>query len=587
MRHQITLASLVVALAACAHAPATVAPRPVSAAPDAATRPAATDSTAHGPSAPATSPAVTQAAAQAPTSAAAASSADPAPPPVSAGEVSRGALGVFGDSVAPAASPAEHDSSAADDTPSWDIDVQSYESTDRVEHYVQLFSGPARERIAARLDVGSRYEPMIRAAMRDGGLPEDMYYLALIESGFDPNAYSRAAAVGMWQFMASTARGMGMRVDWWVDERRDPVKSTVAAVRFIRGLKEQFGSLYLAAAAYNGGPGRIARGLTRYADDLDGTSGDDLFFALAEKDYLKHETKEYVPQLIAAAIVAKEPAKFGMELHPQPPFAYDTVRVPGSTPLAAIAHASGATVEQIRELNPQILRGMTPPRTEYRVRIPPGTRDHFDSAFAALPKAQLVAYKRVESKKGDRLETLSDRYGVSVRGIEALNPHIERSRKTGRLVAGQEILIPTPAVAAAVTNAPDPTIERYPGSRSGATTFHVVKRGETLGGIAKHYHTSVKSLMRLNGMRREMIFPGQELVVSGHASSVRSTSARRSRKSSGSESSRGKEKSSSKRAKGSSKSSHTRRSAPASTSRSSGKSSSKSSAKSASSTASR
>ena len=114
---------------------------------------------------------------------------------------------------------------------------------------------------------------MIRAKMREGGLPEDMYYLGLVESGWDPNAYSRAAAVGMWQFMTTTARDMGMRVDWWVDERRDPVSSTTAAVRFIKDLKEQFGSLYLAAAAYNGGPGRVARGLSRYADDLEGTSG--------------------------------------------------------------------------------------------------------------------------------------------------------------------------------------------------------------------------------------------------------------------------------------------------------------------------
>ena len=557
MRQQIILTAFAAAIGACSHAPAAVAPRPVSAPAKASPANAAADAAraADGDSAAArsgartASPAVTQAAAPAP-----ATSTGATAPAVSAGDVSRGALELFGDSAAPAARPAEHDSAASDDAaPSWDIDVRSYESTDRVEHYVQMFSGPARERIAARLDVGSRYEPMIRAAMRDGGLPEDMYYLALIESGFDPNAYSRAAAVGMWQFMASTARGMGMRVDWWVDERRDPVKSTVAAVRFIRGLKEQFGSLYLAAAAYNGGPGRISRGLSRYADDLEGTSGDDLFFALAEKDYLRHETKEYVPQLIAAAIIAKEPAKYGMELHPQPPFAFDTVRVPGATPLAAIARASGATLEQIRELNPQVLRGMTPPRDSYRVRIPPGTRDRFDSAFAALPKAQLVAYKRVSSKKGDHLETLADRYGVSSRGIEALNPHLERSRKTGRLVAGQEILIPTAAVAAAVTNAPDPTIERYPRSRSGTATFHVVKHGETLGGIAKRYHTSVKTLMRLNGMKRGMIFPGQELVVSGRAGKYRS--AKHSRKSTAAAPSRSTKRS----ANGASKSSAKRR----------------------------
>ena len=248
-------------------------------------------------------------------------------------KVARRSADLFGDSaatVAPAGAAA----------PSWDIDVHSYESTARVEHYVQYFSGPAKERIQARLERGTRYEPMIRAQMRAGGLPEDMYYLALVESGFDPNAYSRAAAVGMWQFMTSTARDMGLRVDWWVDERRDPVKSTAAAVRFIKGLREQFGSLYLAAAAYNGGPGRVTRGLTRYADDLEGTSGDDLFFALAEKDYLRNETREYVPQLIAAALIAKEPERYGMKLEPQPPLVYDSVVVGPATPLSAIAHAA-------------------------------------------------------------------------------------------------------------------------------------------------------------------------------------------------------------------------------------------------------
>jgi membrane-bound lytic murein transglycosylase D len=374
---------------------------------------------------------------------------------------------------------------------------------------------------------------MIRAKMRAGGLPEDMYYLALIESGFDPNAYSRAAAVGMWQFMASTARDMGLRVDWWIDERRDPVKSTTAAVGFIRGLKQQLGSLYLAAAAYNGGPGRIARGLTRYADDLEGTTGDDRFFALADKDFLPRETREYVPQLIATALIAKEPHRYGMEIRTLAPFAYDSVRVGPATPLAAIAKASGTSVDQIARLNPQILRGMTPPRDSVRVRIPIGSVSTFDSAFRSLPEADRVGIRRVETKKGDYPETVAERYRLRTKYVLLFNPKAERSKKTGRLAAGQILLIPSAAVAAAATDAPDPSIERY----SSGTRTHVVRRGESLGLIAKHYHTTVKSIMALNGMKRSIIFPGQSLVVSGRAR--RSGSGHRSAHASGRGSGRG------------------------------------------------
>ena len=445
---------------------------------------------------------------------------------VSTSEVTRRAAEVFGDSTAGrAARESAADSALQSDAPSWDIDVHSYETTERVEHYLRMFSGSAKERIVARLEEGSRYEPMIRAKMRAGGIPEDMYYLALIESGFNPNAYSRAAAVGMWQFMASTARGMGLRVDWWVDERRDPIKSTGAAVRFIHGLREQLGSLYLAAAAYNGGPGRIARGLSRFADDMEGATGDDRFFVLADKDFLPRETREYVPQLIAAALIAKDPQRYGMEIRSLPPFEYDSVRVPSSTPLAAIAKASGATVAQIQQLNTHILLGMTPPRDSFRVRIPRGTAAEFDSALASLPKEERIGVRRVESRKGDYPETIANKYGLSARQLLLFNPKLERSKKTGRVAAGQIVLVPTRAVASAATWVPDPLIEIY----AGGTRTHVVRRGESLGSIAKRYHTSVSSLMRLNGLRRSIIFPGQSLVVAGRArpaSRSRSATAR-------------------------------------------------------------
>lgn len=492
--------SIAMVVAACAHAPApTVGPAP---APTASDNPrpvpaVANDTTLRRGSEPAAKVST------------ASDSAN-----VSESEVSKRAAEVFGDSAAATHTNASASDSASNhEEPSWDIDVQSYASRARVEHYLRVFSGSAREHIIAQLEEGSRFEPMIRAKMRAGGLPEDMYYLALIESGFDPNAYSRAAAVGMWQFMASTGRDMGLRVDWWVDERRDPVKSTTAAVGFIRGLKAQLGSLYLAAAAYNGGPGRIARGLTRYADDLEGTTGDDRFFALADKDFLPRETREYVPQLIAAALIAKEPHRYGMEIRTLPPFVYDSVRVGPATPLAAVAKATGAGVDEIARLNPQILRGMTPPRDSFRVRIPLGSAASFDSLFKAIPEADRVGVRRMETKKGDYPETVAERYHLRTKYVLLFNPKAERSKKTGRLAAGQVLLIPSAAVAAAATDAPDPAIERY----SSGTRTHVVRRGESLGLIAKHYHTSVKSIMALNGMKRSIIFPGQSLVVSGRA----------------------------------------------------------------------
>ena len=429
---------------------------------------------------------------------------------VSTRDVAQRAAEVFGDSMVGAEPKTE------EVEPTWDMDVRTYETQDRVAYYVNMFSGRSRERIAERLERGTRYEPMIRAKMKAGGLPEDMYYLALVESGFDPHAYSKAAAVGMWQFMTSTARDMGMRVDWWVDERRDPVRSTAAAVRFIRGLRDQFGSLYLAAAAYNGGPGRVSRGLARYADDLENTPGDDAFFVLAEKDYLRNETREYVPQLIAAALIAKEPARYGMTIHSLPPLAYDSVRVPPSTPLAAIAKAAHASTHDVIDLNPHLLRGMTPPRESYLVRIPDGAAASFDSAFASLSDADRTATRRIETKKGDRAERIARDHGISLSALEGFNPNLRRLKPSGKLVVGQIVVIPTPAVASASLVVPDPAIEKYPNSTR-RLKVHTVRRGETIGGIARRYDTTPERLMRINGLRKAVIFPGQTLLLSGNA----------------------------------------------------------------------
>jgi membrane-bound lytic murein transglycosylase D len=435
----------------------------------------------------------------------------PAPAPVVAPPVVAASVSSAPVPLPPAVVEPAIDSVAAGLT--WDIDVHSYESMAGVSKYVKSFSGTSNT-IASRLERGSKYEPMIRRQLREGGLPQDLYYLALIESGFDPNAYSRAAAVGMWQFMTSTAKGVGLRVDWWLDERRDPIRSTAAAVTFLKGLREEFdGAMYLAVAAYNGGPGRVNRGLDKHAKALEGTSGDDLFFALADKNVFKVETREYVPRLIASAIVGKEPERYGLSVSPQAPFAYDSVRVGPKLPLAAIAAASGATVAEIRELNPQILRGMTPPKDSVEVRIPLGTAAAFDSALATLPDSERVGVHAVTSKAGDSMASLAKKAGITTAHINLFNPGAKRV-KTGNLVAGQSILIPVKAVAKAATTAPDPAIERYGGVVVGAKS-HVVVRGDNLGAIALKYGTSVAALKQANALRKDLIYAGQVLVIPG------------------------------------------------------------------------
>ncbi|MEX2179407.1 MAG: transglycosylase SLT domain-containing protein [Gemmatimonadaceae bacterium] len=421
---------------------------------------------------------------------------------------------LFGDATGPGPMRLSEDSAllgGGDASPSWDIDVHSYVTFDRVRHYVSAFSGPARERIGERLSEGTRYEAMIRSKLRAGGLPEDMYYLALVESGFNPHAYSRAAAVGMWQFMTATGKGVGLRIDWWIDERRDPVRSTDAAVRFLSGLNEQFGSMYLAAAAYNGGPGRIARGLTRFEADLEGTTGDDLFFALADKKYLRAETSNYVPQLIAAALVAKEAERYGLTVTSLPVFEYDSVRVGALAPLAAIAVASGTTVDTIKDLNPHILRGMTAPgRDSAWVRVPVGTQSSFDSVYATLPAEERTGARTVKAGNGATWATLGRKHNISARSMAVFNPRVKANRNSGRIAAGTTVLVPAAAVVDAARSVPDPAIEIY---GSGSRT-HVVRSGENLSVIAKRYGTTPAAIMRLNRMKKAMIFPGQQLRIS-------------------------------------------------------------------------
>jgi membrane-bound lytic murein transglycosylase D len=435
----------------------------------------------------------------------------PAAPRSLSDEVARTAAAVFGE-----AEPAAPRDSVGANEPVWDMDVRSYETHARVEHYVDLFAGSARDRFVARLARGTRYDGMIRAKMRASGMPEDLTFLALIESGYDPHAYSKAAAVGMWQFMSSTARDIGLRVDWWMDERRDPARSTDGAIRFLSFLQKQFGSLYLAAAAYNGGPGRVARGLTRFADELEGLSSEDRFFALADQDYLRAETKNYVPQIIAAALVAKLPAKYGLQFDSLPPYAYDSVDVAPGTSLGVVSQASGSSPAELKELNPALLRGVTPPDSRVWVRVPVGLAERTTAALDSLGAGAVVGWtlREVEGSSSTA-SAFAARHDVSLKQLRWFNPTM-RTTKKGRLVAGQQLRVPREHALAFARELPDPSIERY-GTSTGPSLasrgVHVVKRGETLGGIARRYGLSEARLRSMNGLRGSRLLAGQTLQV--------------------------------------------------------------------------
>lgn len=390
---------------------------------------------------------------------------------------------------------------------SWDIEVKEYLSHDRVDFYVRRFTGPARPTVVSWMQRGLRYEPMIRKTFREHGIAEDMYYLGLVESGYDPHAYSRAAAVGMWQFMTSTARGVGLRVDWWVDERRDPMKSTQAAARFLSSLRDQFGSMYLAAAAYNGGPGRVSRGLTRYADNVAASEGDDQFFALAETRALHRETSNYVPQLIAAAAIGKQPWKYGIRLDPVAPYAYDSLLVPPATAVAALTLVTGAPLDSLREHNPHLLRGATPPDGETWVRVPTGFAPAtFSTDFLGLPDSVRAAWRTVKVKKATTLASMAKGYGITATQLRWYNPKLTGTR----IAAGKTINVPSKLAISGAFAVADPSVERYGAAVNGV---HIVRKGETLSHIASRNNTTVTRLMAINGLKKDVIFPGQAIRV--------------------------------------------------------------------------
>lgn len=372
----------------------------------------------------------------------------------------------------------------------------------QVEKWIDYFTeGDGRVRFRLYLERAGRYEAMIRERARAAELPEDLLYLALIESGMNPNAYSRARAVGLWQFMTSTGRAYGLEVDFWLDERRDPFLATDAAIAHLGDLYERFGSWYLAAAAYNAGAGRVSRGIRRI--------GSDDFWDLANSRVLHPETRNYVPKLLAAATIARNPERYGFDdVVPMPPLEFDVVQVPDATSFDVLAEAAGTTEDEIQDLNPQFVRRVTPPKRAVEVRVPTGAAALFATNYARIPPDQRVTWLEHRVTRGQTLGAIAGRYGTSVAAIRAANNNVSPRR----LQIGQRLVIPRARGTQVASGSGGGTRSSAVEALDGPLTV-TVRHGDTLWAIARRYGTSTGELMAANGLSSSVIHPGDRITV--------------------------------------------------------------------------
>ncbi len=282
---------------------------------------------------------------------------------------------------------------------------------DKVKSFIDLFQTKADSYFTKSLARSQAYEGMMKKILREKNLPEELFYLALIESGYNPHAQSRAKATGIWQFMNRTGKHYGLKVDKWVDERRDPEKSTYAAAEYLKNLYEMFNCWYLAAAGYNAGEGKVLQAMKR-AKSQD-------FWEISKHRYLKRETKEYVPMFLAAMIIAQDPEKYGFSnIDYHAPLVYEKVAVPPGTRLDRIARAAETNLEEIRALNPALRRDKTPPQAaSFEINLPPGKKEVFEKNFSRVFKLDPRTARKHQIRRGDTLGQIAKKYRVDVQEI--------------------------------------------------------------------------------------------------------------------------------------------------------------------------
>ena len=395
------------------------------------------------------------------------------------------------------------------------------EVNEHVEKWIAYFQGRGRPHMERYLARSTRYEKLMKKVLRDNGLPEDLFYIALIESGFSSHATSHASAVGYWQFIRGTGKRYGLDINAFVDERRDPVFATQAAAEYFKGLYSVFGSWYLAMASYNVGENRVKREvMNHYTRD---------FWELARKKRLPRETVEYVPKFIAAKMIGKNPEKYGfVDLDYLPPIEFDHISLNQPVNLRLMAEKLGLNYEDFKALNPKYKGEVATLKKngDLTLRVPPGTTEQ--SIIAAnesiVTDVKFIAdagdTQTYKIRRGDTLSTVARRYRTTVAYIRDLNDLPKRKP----LKVGMRIQVPdrTPVkdrpqtVQSVAKNSGKARVVQVGDGR-----FHIVQSGDSLFSIAKQYSTSVSELQRLNNMKRKSVLRiGMKIKIPGGTSSA-------------------------------------------------------------------